>query len=125
MKVVAEGTQLKDITENEALFSEHDMGELRLYMTEKLSDENLSKIEDDIIKSGVILTEPITQEAHILSIHFQKAIAPLLIIVGVIGAIGVGVAGWQLLKLENIPWWVWVGGGLMGLMLLIELRRVL
>lgn len=120
MKVVAEGLEVNKIAEYESLYGEGEKGELRLYVDRQLSENEIASLETQICNQGVTLVEPISQEAHILFVRFQKLLVPLAIIVAAIAAIGVGVAGWQLLKepLFGVPWWVWmIGAGVLTYMI--------
>jgi len=100
------------ISQFEEYFAEYDYGELRIYVEQELTDTQIYQLEQDIIGQGVVLTEPISQDARIIVIKFQKAIAPLLIIGTAIAAIVSGIIGWQLfIEPLGIPLWVWAIGG--------------
>ena len=60
------------------------------------------------------MTAPIVQDARVVSIKFQKAIAPLLIIAGAVIAIVGGLLGWQIFQYSKlgVPIWVWAVAGL-------------
>ena len=115
MKLIGEnlGQDLSTLKDYESYFNEGDIGELRLYVDNSLNQEDINQLEQDICNQGVILTAPIAQDARVVLIRFQKAIAPLLIIGGVVAAIIVGILGWQLLKttVSGIPAWAWLLGG--------------
>jgi len=112
--IIAEGPSISDLSQYEALFKEGEKGELRLYVERSLNQEELDCLAQEILDQGVTLTAPITQDARIVSIKFQKQIAPLLIIGGVIVALVIGVTGWQLFKesVSVIPVWLWLAGGI-------------
>ena len=122
MKLIGEdiGHELDSLPKYEGYYKEGDIGELRLYVAETLSEDILGNLEHNIRSQGVVLTAPIIQEARIIVIKFQKAIAPLLIIAGAVGIVVVGIIGWQLWKEPlGIPWWVWIiGGGALAYLLL-------
>ena len=124
MRLVGENisNDLSTLPKYEAYFGEGDTGELRLYVSEFLTDNAIQQLEDEIIAKGVVLTEPITQDARIVVIKFKKMIAPLLIIVGAVVAIGAGILGWQVFKTTQmgVPIWVWVVGGSALLYLLLR-----
>lgn len=117
MNLLAEGTNIQDIAQYEVNFDEFDKGELRVYLNHDLTEQDVLTIQTLIENEGVHLTEPISQDARILVIRFEKRIAPLLIIVGALGTIGTAIAAWQLTTLvKAMPWYVWVGGvGVVGL----------
>lgn len=125
MELVAEGTELNKLAEAESLFAEGDKGELRLYLDRKVSEDILYEFESSLCNQGVILTEPIRQEAHIVFIKFKKATEPLTIIAATIIATGVSsVIGWQLEKEPlGIPWWGWAIGAVSLGVLLFTFRR--
>ena len=113
MELVGEGLSgLTGLSSYEAYFSEGDSGELRFYLDRSLYQDKIDQLETEILGQGVVLTAPIAQDAGMLIIKFQKAIAPLLIIGGAIVAVVGSVVGWQLLKPETLglPLWAWVGG---------------
>lgn len=122
MELVAEGTDLNTLGSYESLFGERDKGEVRFYLNESVSQEELQYIQDELLNQGVTLTKPVAQEARILAINFEKRIAPLVIIVAVVGVVIAGILGWQLFEaVEEVPNWLWIGGGL-GLLYLISRR---
>lgn len=108
---------LDEVPQYESSYKEGDIGELRVYLQDNLTEEQVRLIEHEIIDQGVILIAPITQDSRILIIHFRKAIAPLIIIVGAISAIGTGILGWQMWKgtKYGIPIWAWgvLAGGIL------------
>jgi len=109
----------------EKYFQEGETGELRLYLSSPISQFDIERLEQDILNQGVVLTAPITQDANILSIKFQKAIAPLVIIAIAAGAVGLvasGLVGWQIFKTTQagVPLWVWGIGGVALLYLLLR-----
>ena len=116
MQLISESLtpNLDTLTDNEVFFNEGDTGELRLYVDQTLSQEVIKHLESEICSQGVMLTAPITQDARIVVIKFQKAIAPLIIIAGVVGVTIAGLLGWQLFKVSalGLPLWAWVAGGI-------------
>ena len=108
------GDSLGTLPGYEVYYSEGSRGELRLYLNESLSNDDLLMLENNILGQGVILTSPIEQDANIVSIKFQKAIAPLLIIAGAVTLIVGSLIGWQIFKTTQmgVPLWVWLVGGL-------------
>ena len=112
-ELIAQGQNISDLPKSENEFAEGDEGEVRLYLTENISEEQLQKLQDDILEKRVKLTEEIKQDARIVVIKFRKEILALgtiaiaaLVIVGLIIA-------WQLLKAAAaIPIWVWALGGI-------------
>ena len=125
MELVAEGLELNKLAEAESLLAEGNKGELRLYLDRKISENILYEFENSLCNQGVILTEPIKQEAHILFIKFKKASDPLTIIAATVIATGVSeVIGWQLEKEPlGIPWWGWAIGAVSLGLLVFKLRR--
>jgi len=124
MKLLGEnlGSDLSPIPDYDSYFREGDTGELRLYISESLSDEVIGQLETEICSQGVILTEPIAQDARVVVIKFKKAIAPLIIIIGAVIAIGASILGWQIFKSVQmgVPLWVWLVGGGALLYILLE-----
>ena len=124
MELVAErlDNNLTPLSDYETYFREGEAGELRIYLNRPLYQDEIDCLETEILNKGVVLTEPITQDARILVIRFQKAIAPLLIIGGVVTAIVGGIAGWQIFKLTTwgIPLWTILLGGSAILYLLLR-----
>ena len=111
-ELVAQGSDLSELPKYESLFSEGDRGELRLYLEQPATQEELQEMQD----IGVVLTEPIAQDAGVMVIKFEKRVAPLVIFAG---AILVAVVGWQLLKtVSEVPIWAWVAGAIGVVMLL-------
>ena len=117
---------ISSLPDYEPYFGEGDTGELRLYLEHSLYQEEIEQLEQEILNQGVILTESITQDARILVIKFQKAIAPLMIIAIVVGGFAVvigGLLGWQIFRSVSmgVPLWVWLVGG--GALLYLLLRK--
>lgn len=108
------GSDLSSLSSYETYFGEGDIGELRVYLDRPLYQDEIDRLQTELLSQGVTLTAPITQDARILLIRFQKQIAPLLIIGGAIAAIVAGILGWQIFKgtQVGIPVWVWIVGGL-------------
>ena len=115
LKLIGESLSgdLNTLSGYESYFNEGDTGELRLYLNNELSQERIDTLEREICNQGVMLTAPIIQDARILVIKFQKAIAPLLIIGGAIVVIIGSVIGWQVFRSTQlgVPIWVWILGG--------------
>ena len=104
MKLVAEqlGNNITSIAVHESAFAEGDKGELAVYLSRPLTQDDIFSLEQNILSQGVVLTEPIAQDSGILVIKFQKAMAPLLIIGIAVAAVAIsvsGVLGWQIFKL--------------------------
>jgi len=109
-ELIAQGENLNELPNNEDKFSEGDRGEVRFYLNESLSQPALQDLQDKLLERGVTLTEPIKQDARIVVVRFEKRIAPLLIIAGIVV---VGIVGWQLLKeAAKIPVWMWAIGAI-------------
>jgi len=122
MKLIAEqlNGDLSSIANSESRFAEHDTGEVRIYLENNASQSTIDELQGMILSQGVVLTGPIVQDANMIIIPFQKAIAPLLIIGGAIAAIIVGITGWQIFKMTTagIPLWaIIVGGGALAYLL--------
>ena len=119
MILIAEhlGSEVTNLGSQEYKFNEGDRGEVNLFMTEPISSEMLIQLEDYIIGQGVTLTAPIAQDAGMISIQFEKRLAPLAIIaLGIlaVGVVGAGILGWQILKaVSEIPTFVWAIGGML------------
>ena len=117
MELIAQAlnSDLSKIASLESKFAEGDTGELRVYVSQPLSDSDLERIQQELVSKGVVLTEPIFQESRILVIRFKKEIAPLLIIgavVAAVAAVASGIVGWQIFKLNlGVPWYIWAIGG--------------
>ncbi len=107
-----------DITVLENKFITGDVGELRLYLSQDMTDDELKSLEDNIKSKGGILTEPIKEDARTLVIKFQKASDPLVLITDTLSSLGINFSAWQLIKsgtnstVSSIPTWLWVAGGL-------------
>ena len=100
--LLATGTDIQDLALYEYAFAEGEKGELRVQLSDPLFLEEIQALQDDILSQGVVLTCPIKQQGDILTIRFQKAIAPLIIIALAISALGVGfIIVWQLFKQER------------------------
>ena len=117
------GQDLSSLPDYEAHYAEGDRGEVRFYVDRMLPEEKIQELQDRILNEGVVLTEPIEQNSRIISIKFEKRLAPLAIIAIAVGVVVVAVGaviGWQIFK--TIQWgvsvWVWLVGGA-GLLYLI------
>ena len=98
-QVIAEGTDINELAVYEDLFLEGERGELRLYLAAPLLQDEINALEEQILARGVTLTAPVTQNGAFLSIRFQKAIAPLLILVGALASLGIsGIIAWSLFR---------------------------
>ena len=115
MNLIAEGLSLSELEACESLLPEGQKGEVRIYLDRNLTSSEIQQVEDRILAEGVVLTSSIQSVEGILVIPFQKAIAPLAIIVVVVGLVAATVLGWQLMSdFLGIPVWMWiVGGGLL------------
>ncbi len=116
-----------DIAVLENKFASGDIGELRLYLSQDMTDDELKLLEDNIKSKGVILTDPIKEDAKTLVIRFQKASDPLVAITDSLSSLGIDFSAWQLIKntmVSSIPTWLWVAGGLSLLLILyLALRK--
>ena len=127
MGLIAEGSDIQSLVTQEVLYQEGDRGEVRLYLNTEMSESAVTQITSDLMAKGVVLTGPIIAESRILSIRFEKRIAPLVIIVAAL--LGSGVIGWQLFKPKwgaplGIPVWVWAtGAGLLVYVLYVGAKR--
>ena len=120
MKLIAEGTQLSEVIPLESEFAEGNKGEIRLYLDREMSDSELVALETSLLEQGVVLTDVVKQDARIVLISFQKAIAPLIIIGGIAIA---GLLGWQLYKQVteiDMTTMLLVGGGGLAAYLLLR-----
>ncbi len=121
-------SNIQDIANFEGKFSEGDVGELRLYLTENLTDEQLKQLTSDIQKRGCTLTELIKQDAKVLVIHFVKLSNPLIAITDSLASQGIKTVGWQIIKdtmnvkLLGLPLWLWGIGGI-GIISMVMLSR--
>lgn len=129
LELIAEGDSpnINSIANYESKFAEGDKGQLNFYVNKDMTSEEVSIYQNLISKAGVKLTSSVTCEGRVLSIPFQKAIAPLVIIIGIIVLIIAIIIGWQLFKekkpiteveLFGIPIWV-LGVGALGILLLL------
>jgi len=111
--LIAEGTELDQIGNYESYFNEYDRGEVRFYTEYELTPEQVAQLEEDIRSQGVYLTAPIIQDSRIVYIQFEKRIAPLLIIGGIVAAIIGSILGWQIFQTTQmgVPLWAWLVGG--------------
>ena len=111
MYLIAAGQDINELPQYESTLEELDKGEVRFYLDHPVSEDVLRSIEEDITSQGVILTGPILQDAGMIIVPFQKALAPLLIIAGAVAAgivVFAGVLGWQLFSwMSQVPWWAW------------------
>ena len=128
MELIGEylGQDLSSLPNYEVYYGEGDRGEVRFYVDRMLSEEKIQELQDRILNEGVVLTEPITEVARIVSIKFEKRLAPLAIIAIAVGVVVVAVGaviGWQIFKTIQwgVPVWVWLVGG--GALLYLLLRK--
>ena len=120
------GQDLSSLPDYEAHYAEGDRGEVRFYVDRMLPEEKIQELQDSLLNEGVILTEPIEQNSRIISIKFEKRLAPLAIIAIAVGVVVVAVGaviGWQIFKTIQwgVPVWVWLVGG--GALLYLLLRK--
>ena len=121
MDLVAQGSQLSSLGQYEALLGEGDSGQVNVHLDRPLADYELRAIEQTLLSQGVILTRPIAQDFQILTISFQKAIAPLLLIVAALS--GASILGWQLFREQTanvLKYAVGIGLGLAILWLVLR-----
>ena len=106
------------IDRSEDHFPEYGRGKVVIYMSNDLTHDDIMNIETGIRNEGVYLTAPIVQEGRALHIQFEKRIAPLLIIGGVVAALvvaGTAFFGWQVFQQIGdispyLPWILGAGG---------------
>ena len=120
------GQDLSSLPDYEAHYAEGDRGEVRMYVDRMLPEEKIQELQDSLLNEGVVLTEPIEQNSRIISIKFEKRLAPLAIIAIAVGVVVVAVGaviGWQIFKTIQwgVPVWVWLVGG--GALLYLLLRK--
>lgn len=126
LELVAEhiGDGFDTLGDFEDRFAEFEKGELRIYVNDALTQEQLSTVENEILCHGAHLTAPVTQDGGVVFVRFQKRIAPLLILAAagalVIVAVG-GVLGWQVFRVvQDVPNWAWIVLGTSVAVLLIR-----
>ena len=120
------GQDLSSLPNYETYYAEGDRGEVRFYVERQLPMERIQELQDRILNEGVVLTEPIEQASRVISIKFEKRLAPLVIIAIAVGIVVVAVSavlGWQIFKSIQwgVPVWVWLVGG--GALLYLLLRK--
>ena len=122
MQLVAQGLDINKLEQSESLLAEGEAGEVRLYLSQEPTIEQLQELQDGLLERGVILTEPIAYDARIVSVKFRKGIAPLVIIGLVVGGLFATGIGWQVFKATRagIPLWVIGLGGAALLYLLLR-----
>ena len=116
MNLIAEGLSLAELEACESLLPEGQKGEVRIYFDRSLTPSEVQQIANEILAEGVVLTGSVKTVDGILAISFQKMLAPLAIIVAVVGGLAIAtILGWQLMSdFVGIPVWMWiVGGGLL------------
>jgi len=94
-------SDLLGIDRTEELFPEYGKGKAVIYMSSSLTPSHIRAIETELHNREVHLTAPIVQEGRALHIQFEKRIAPLLIIGGIVGlvvAAGAALLGWQVFQ---------------------------
>ena len=122
MQLIAQGLDITELEQSESLLAEGEAGEVRLYLSQEPTIEQLQALQDGLLERGVILTEPIAYDARIVSIKFVKGIAPLVIVGLVVGGLFATGIGWQVFKATRagIPLWVIGLGGAALLYLLLR-----
>ena len=113
MELVAQGTSLTELLQVNLV--EGQEGDLRVYLEEDLSLEQLQVLQESMLSQGLVLTSPLVQVSRILSVHFRKKVDPMLIMVSSFSQVAVGILGWQLLASSSTPTWAWMGAGIAGL----------
>ena len=110
MRIVSEklGNNISELPEHESSFSEGDMGELRVYLSEEINTEG---IEADLLSKGVQLIGPVLQDAKIMIIRFKNTAGTLSGISETIK--DVGIVGWQLFKESKVPGWAYATVGIL------------
>ena len=119
MQLVAQGLDINELEQSESLLAEGEAGEVRLYLSQEPTIEQLQELQDGLLERGVILTEPIAYDARIVSIKFRKGIAPLVIVGLVAGGIMGTVLGWQVFGSSKGSW-IWPVAGIIGIVWLIR-----
>ena len=115
VELVAEGSNLSELPLQESRLQEGETGEVRLYFSRELSQDELNRLQTEILTRGATLTGPITQVSRVVIIPFQKQLGPLAIIaLAVAGIVGATLLGWQLLGEGTSVWpWLLAGGVLL------------
>jgi len=129
MNLIAESIEPKvvNLSTFEKKFAEGDKGELRFYLSRDLTDEEIEDMTSRITAKGVVLTAPITQDARVLIVQFQKAVEPLQPIYDTVASFGVGMIGWQLFsdKLNTTYYGIPVWGYGIGIVSIIVLTYLI
>ena len=106
---------LSGIGECERYLNEGDIGEVRIYLKNEASQEQLQQIEKDILLQGVTLNGHVTEIVNCVIVPFIKKSSPLAAIASVgTDLTNNDIIGWQIIKtsLSTVPTWVWWAGGL-------------
>ena len=104
--LVIEGTGLDttEVASNEHYFQDGDYVEIRFYTQEPLTENEMYALQNSVETPGVVLTQPIVQDANIVFVNFRKVGSPLLIIATAMTETGAVVLGWQIIKdTETVP----------------------
>ena len=128
MKLVAEGTDVQQMSEADSSFSPGDTGEIRFFVDHLVDQSTLDSFEDQLVAEGMILTQPIRQEEGIVIVSFQKptgiGVLPLIIGAGIIAAGLFAFGSWQVYRtVRAIPSWVLLVGGALGAFLLYKMMK--
>ena len=120
MKIIAEGTSLESIPNPFML--PYDTWELRLYVSEVVSEDKLTDLEEELIKQEVSLTKDVEQEAHIVSFSFKKSsLETIRCAIEVSEVLSeVELLGWQVVNESSGNKWAWVIGATLLLVILFK-----
>ena len=127
MELVAEGSEIQNLANYEHLFQEGEKGQVQIYLNRELSNSDIEQLTKELTDKGAVMVAPITCESRILTIKFEKRIAPLILIVAAV--LGIGVVGWQIFKPSwgaplGIPLGIWaVGAALLGLLVYMGVKE--
>ena len=122
MEVLAEGFNFSDFPTDTTILREGEEGEIRVYLSEQLSRDELRVIQDELLRQGVVLTSSVYVVSNVLVIPFRKEFDPLGTIKTVLDFITTPFQiAWQIIKTtSSIPWWAWIGGIGIGAYLLLS-----
>jgi len=120
VELVAENLDgtMNGLVEAGAHFAEYDTGEVYIYRQNELNESQLQDLQDQLLAEGVVLTEPIAQDARMIVIKFRVEMLPFAAIAAIVAAVG-GLIGFTVFKDKvvtflkapfGVPWWVWAVG---------------
>jgi len=96
--IIAEGTNIESLLQYDNIFTKGTKGELRLYLKDEISQEQVQQFQNEISIGNVHLLESIGYVSKVMVIKFEKGIDTFLIIAGTAGLLGMSIVGWQLFK---------------------------